>query len=146
MSSLSVVVYRSKAVMTLSDVDLFYLLMQARERNRDHDLSGLLIYDRGHFFQWLEGRDDALGRTWNKIRADTRHADVRVLADQPIPTRLFAGWSMQLAHRDRQHDLVVDGMVVADPALLDDLHLNPAKVPNILASFSKLGGAFGDGD
>jgi hypothetical protein len=142
MSSLSVIVYRSKAVASVTDLDLYYLLMHARENNQAGDLSGLLLYDRGHFFQWLEGPDQALGHVWNKIRADERHAELRVLADQPIPTRLFSGWTMQFAHRDRQHELVVDGFAVANPALLDDLHLNPAKVPNILASFSKLGGSF----
>ena len=142
MSSLSVIVYRSRAVEALTDVDLFYMLMHARERNHDNGLSGVIIYDRGHFFQWLEGPDQALGKTWNKIRADARHTDVQVLADQPIPTRLFGAWTMQLAHRDRQHEMVVDGFAVADATLLDDLHLNPGKVPNILASFSKLSGSF----
>jgi hypothetical protein len=142
MLSQSVIVYRSRAVIPLTDIDLFYLLMHARERNEVNDLSGMIIYDRGHFFQWLEGTDQALGQTWNKIRNDARHTDIRVLADQPIPTRLFAGWTMQLAHRDPQHDMVMDGFVVAEPSLLDDLHLNPGKVPNILASFSKLGGSF----
>ena len=146
MSKLSVIVYRSKAVEVMTDIDLFYLLMHAREQNHVNDLSGVIIYDRGHFFQWLEGPDQALGRTWNKIRTDTRHTDIRVLADQQIPTRLFAGWTMQLAHRDRQHEMVVEGFSVADASRLDDLHLNPAKVPNILASFSKLGGAFRTAD
>ena len=142
MSNLSVIVYRSKAVEAMTDIDLFYLLMHARERNKVNDLSGVIIYDRGHFFQWLEGPDQALGQTWNNIRTDARHTDVHVLADQSIPTRLFAGWTMQLAHRDRQHEMVVEGFAVAASSLLDDLHLNPAKVPNILASFSKLGGTF----
>lgn len=142
MSNLSVIVYRSRAVMPPSDVDLFYLLAHARQRNQAAGLSGVLLYDRGHFFQWIEGSNQELGRTWNAIRADERHSDLRVLADQQIPVRLFEQWSMQFAHRDRQHESIVDGFTVADATLLDDLHLNPSKVPNILASFSKLGGSF----
>ena len=146
MSNLSVIVYRSRALFALTDVDLFYLLAQARERNKATGLTGVMLYDRGHFFQWLEGSNQQLGRVWNAIRVDPRHSDIRVLADQQIPVRLFEGWCMQLAHRDRQHESIVEGFVVADPALLDDLHLNSSKVPNILASFSKLGGSFRTAD
>lgn len=142
MSDLSVIVYRSRSIVPLTDVDLFYLLAHAREHNRKRELSGVLLYDRGHFFQWLEGPNQSLGRTWTAIRADQRHCDVRVLADQQIPVRLFEGWGMQLAHRDRQHEGIADGFAVTDVALLDDLHLNPTKVPNILASFSTLGNSF----
>ena len=142
MSNLSVIVYRSRALFPATDVDLLYLLAHARENNRKLDLSGVILYDRGHFFQWLEGTNQQLGKIWNRIRADARHSDIRVLADQEIPVRLFEGWSMQLAHRERQHEGISDSFVVADAALLDDLHLNPSKVPSILASFSKLGGSF----
>ena len=142
MSSLSVIVYRSRALTRMTDVDLFYLLAHSRENNRAHDVSGVFLYDRGHFFQWIEGPDRVLGQLWNNIRADDRHTDVTVLADQQIPTRLFAGWGMQFAHRDRSHEGIVDGFVVADPLVLDDLHVNAGRVPSILASFSKLGGSF----
>ncbi len=122
----------------MSDTDLFYLLAHARENNAKKGLSGIIVYDRGHFFQWIEGHDQALGGVWNRIRADARHTDVEILVDQQIRTRLFEGWTMQFAHRDHQHESIVDGFVVADPAVLDDLHLNAGKVPNILAAFSKL--------
>ncbi len=142
MTNLSVIVYRSRSVFAQTDLDLFYLLAHARDRNKAHGLTGVILYDRGHFFQWLEGTNQELGRTWNSIRNDSRHSDIRLLADQEIPVRLFEGWSMQLAHRDREHEGIAEGFVVTDASLLDDLHLNPGKVPNILASFSKLGGAF----
>jgi hypothetical protein len=141
-SNLSIIVYRSRATVPFTDIDLFYLLAHSRERNQADGISGVMLYDRGHFFQWLEGPNQPLGQTWNRIRSDERHADIQVLADQPVPVRLFEGWSMQLAHRDKQHESNVEGFVVADAALLDDLHLNASKVPNILASFSKLGGSF----
>ena len=142
MSDLSIIVYRSRAVVPITDIDLFYLLAHARERNRVAGITGVILYDRGHFFQWVEGPNQQLGHIWNRIRADGRHADIQLLADQPVPVRLFENWSMQLAHRDKQHESIVEGFVVADAAMLDDLHLNSSKIPNILASFSKLGGSF----
>ena len=142
MSNLSVIVYRSRAAYLPSDVDLLYLLAHARERNKAANITGVILYDRGHFFQWIEGTNQELGKLWNRIRVDPRHSEVRILADQEIPLRLFEGWNMQLAHRERQHEGISDSFVVADAAVLDDLHLNPNRVPSILASFSKLGGSF----
>lgn len=124
-----------------TDLDLFYLLAHARKRNESLGLTGLIVYDRGCFFQWIEGENVALGQVWNSIRRDPRHRDVLVLTDQTIPVRLFSDWHMRFAHRDRQHESIVEGFSVADPALLDDLHLNPEKTPNILATFSTLGGS-----
>lgn len=138
MDPLSAIVYRSRSVGPFTDTDLFYLLAHARDNNARLGLSGIFVYDRGYFFQWLEGRDEPLGHVWNRIRGDERHTDVEVLVDQQIPTRLFEGWHMQFAHRDRQHESIVDGFIVAEPSMLDDLHLNTQKVPNILAAFSKL--------
>lgn len=140
MRNLSALVYRSRAVVPLTDVDLFYLLGQAREANARDGISGLLLYDRGWFFQWIEGPTEPLGLAWNRIRRDPRHHEIAVLADQTIPVRLFPDWHMRFAHRDRQHEAAVDGFVLAEPDLLDDLHLNPEKTPNILAKFSRLAG------
>lgn len=139
MSNLSAIVYRSRAVVPLTDVDLFYLLAHARERNETSDLTGLLLYDRGYFFQWVEGAEDSLADTWSSIRHDARHTDITILADQQIPVRLFRHWHMRFAHRNRQHENIVDGFTVVDSTVLDDLHLNPEKTPNILAAFSSLG-------
>ncbi len=110
-------------------------------RNEALELTGLILYDRGYYFQWLEGSNLALGKVWNSIRRDPRHGDIHCIADQTIPVRLFGGWQMRFAHRDHQHESIVDGFSVADPALLDDLHINPHKTPNILATFSTLGGS-----
>lgn len=138
MNDLSALVYRSRATAPQSDVDLFYLLAHAGQANERDGLTGMLLYDRGWFFQWIEGRTAALGKTWNRIRRDPRHRDVFVITDQTIPVRLFADWHMRFAHRDRQHESVFEGFVTADADMLDDLHLNPEKTPNILAAFSRL--------
>lgn len=138
MNDLSALVYRSRATAPPTDVDLFYLLAQARQLNAASGLTGLLLYDRGWYFQWIEGPQEALGRTWNRIRRDPRHESPQVVTDQAIPVRLFDRWSMRFAHRDRQHEGIVDGFTIADTVMLDDLHLNPHKVPNIMAAFSRL--------
>jgi hypothetical protein len=138
MNHLSALIYRSRASKPQSDSDLFHLLAQARERNERGGLTGLLLYDRGWFFQWLEGPSAALGKTWNKIRRDPRHHELGIIADQSIPVRLFDNWSMRFAHRDRHYEALFDEFVAADADMLDDLHLNPEKTPAIMMAFRRL--------
>jgi hypothetical protein len=75
------------------------LLRKAQERNRRESLTGLLIYDQGSYFQWLEGPPASLARVWDAIRRDPTHRDAQILREQPIPKRFFEDWDMRLAVR-----------------------------------------------
>ena len=89
--------YRSQALRPLSRRDLRVLLTQARERNARESLTGLLVHDDGHFWQWLEGPADALSRVWSSIARDPRHHRVERLPTPWRSSRLFPDWRMQLA-------------------------------------------------
>jgi len=93
--------YRSRAAPPPSERALDRLLRNAQERNRSEHLSGLLIYDQGYFFQWIEGPTAGLARVWNSIRQDPRHRDIQILREQVIPKRFFGEWDMRLARRLR---------------------------------------------
>jgi methanogenic corrinoid protein MtbC1 len=94
----AVLAYRSRPVTAPSVEELDRLLRSAQERNRSEGLTGLLVYDRGCFFQWLEGPDLGVMRVWNSIRRDPRHTDFKILRQQTVPKRFF-GWHMRLARR-----------------------------------------------
>lgn len=100
-SSITMMAYRSRAVVAPKEHELDLLLRNAQARNRAERLSGLLIYDQGHYFQWLEGPADALGRVWASIARDPRHTDIQVLRQQNLPKRFFGAWDMRLARRKR---------------------------------------------
>jgi hypothetical protein len=101
----SILVYRSRSITSLSEAELEALLHKAQERNRSQGLTGLLIYDQGTFFQWLEGPAAALAQVWESIKHDPRHRDVHVLRNQTIPKRFFSGWDMRLAlHSNSRND------------------------------------------
>ncbi len=97
--TVSMMVYRSRSVAPLSDDELDALMRKAQARNRHEGLTGLLIYDQGNFFQWLEGPAEGLARVWESIQRDPRHAERQVLRTQSIPKRFFSGWDMRLALR-----------------------------------------------
>lgn len=140
MATLSTIVYRSKAAVGFTELDLLYLLAGCRARNRSEGITGVLVFDRGAFFQWIEGPNLPLQRIWTSIRRDIRHNDIRVLADTSIPVRLFQDWHMQFAHRDCKAANYIDGLIQASDQVMDRLHEAPDNAPAILAEFSEIGG------
>ena len=105
--------YVSEIASGVTDVDVQVILGIAQVNNRRLDVTGMLAQSDGHFAQVLEGRAEAVAALMDRIRADERHVDVRVLLDEPIIRRQFAHWSMGLIRRDdmaeEMHRLHRDG-------------------------------------
>ena len=93
------IAYRSRAASPLDAFTLRALLESARARNRSHGITGMLVYDSGRFFQWIEGPRPQVRRLWNDIRQDGRHRAVEPILERVLPVRLFDGWDMRLAGR-----------------------------------------------
>jgi hypothetical protein len=87
-------VYMSSATEPFGDDALEAVLAHARERNTADGLTGLLVHRNGRFMQLLEGPYDQVLATYQRILADDRHDEVRLLAEESIHTRRFPEWSM----------------------------------------------------
>lgn len=87
-------VYMSSSTEPFDDDALEDVLVHARARNTADGLTGLLVHRGGRFMQLLEGPYDAVLSTYQRILADDRHDDVRLLAEESIHTRRFPEWSM----------------------------------------------------
>ena len=94
------------------------MLDTARARNASENLSGLLLYDGEHFFQWLEGPVESVHSVWNAIQVDPRHSHVELIGCPSLPYRLFNGWDMGLAGTSRS---IAEG--IEDILLVDDAYL-----------------------
>jgi hypothetical protein len=92
------IIYASRALHDFSDAELVALLLRARATNEDRHVTGMLVYSARSFLQQFEGEDEDVEVVWDRIRMDDRHTDLRVLADGPAETRLFADWSMGFEH------------------------------------------------
>ena len=88
------IVYISTAVAPMTEADLMDLLVKARAKNADLDITGTLVYEKGHFFQVLEGEAAAVKALFETIKKDERHRQVRLLIEDDIETRQFGEWSM----------------------------------------------------
>ena len=86
--------YTSSATDLLSVTQLVELIEQIRPKNERLGVTGLLLYSGGSVIQTLEGTSDAVYQVFDAIRADPRHADVRIVERRYVDERSFATWSM----------------------------------------------------
>ena len=61
-----------------NDVEVPHIVRRARDKNRQANVTGLLIFDGLCFCQYLEGPDQALERLFAAIKADNRHLEISV--------------------------------------------------------------------
>ena len=93
MSSLQLI-YSSVPADGLQESEVMEILRQSQVRNYELQISGLLLYDGGHFLQLLEGPHDAVLKLFERIAADPRHHHVDVVHESPIVAPLMATWAM----------------------------------------------------
>ncbi|MGK0440229.1 MAG: hypothetical protein ACJA0N_000014 [Pseudohongiellaceae bacterium] len=100
METLESVVYVSSATKLLSPQEIAHLLTHARDYNKAHQITGMLIYIGGNFMQYLEGPSDKLDIIYKIILDDHRHKGVIELIRKTITAREFSGWSMAYNTKD----------------------------------------------
>lgn len=85
--------------------ELVALHQDAQRRNEEIHVTGILLYNAGHFLQLLEGKAIVVRRLFEKIRSDRRHQNVQQLAFLPVEARMFQGWNMGMLNLDERSDL-----------------------------------------
>ena len=77
---------------TASDVET--IVQAAQTYNASRSITGLLIYNAGHYMQFLEGPQEATLACFEKVRRDRRHHGVHSFFEGSADTRAFAAWTM----------------------------------------------------
>ncbi len=90
-------IYRSRAAAALLADALERLAAEAGRRNRELDISGLLVCDGDYFLQVLEGPRNAVLTLYDAIVADPRHSAVVLIRSEPVARRQFQGWRLLVA-------------------------------------------------
>jgi hypothetical protein len=96
--------YVSKARSGLTEAEIATLVDSSDINNSAREITGVLIYANGHFFQVLEGPDEAVDALYAKIANDDRHSDVMMLDAGVVEERLYASWGMRWADGSEQPD------------------------------------------
>ncbi len=102
-------IYSSAATREFCPAELAELLKKAREFNSLHELTGMLLYSEGSFFQVLEGPEDVVAGLYEKIDSDKRHEQVTKIIVEPIHKRSFSEWTMGFSNISREELASIDG-------------------------------------
>lgn len=86
--------YASSASKDFTENELKSLLEEIREKNRQLNITGILLYGNKSFLQVLEGEKDQLHELYEKIMKDPRHKTIVKLHEEKIEARVFSDWSM----------------------------------------------------
>lgn len=129
-------VYHSRASGPMTEAELDALQRSSAVRNHAEGLTGLVIYDDGRFFQWLEGPEESLERVWASVQRDPRHGAIEILGRYPSPVRCFADWDMKLSTRSLRTNKAHSGFIHLPPSLIDTLNRRPHAATELLASMA----------
>jgi len=118
--------YLSTASDTLDALSLSHMAESARRYNAAMQLTGLLAHGGGFFFQVLEGPRDNVCAAFGRICRDRRHHDIRLLQDDAVDGRDFAGMCLAIAELDVSRIAAPERMFDARaiPALIAALNHN----------------------
>lgn len=98
--SLYHLMYVSRAVDAISDRDLRQIQDAALRRNREQDVTGVLLYSSGYFIQLLEGPLDSVTNLFERLAQDPRHDGLERIYLEEVSGRLFSEWSMGVFNLD----------------------------------------------
>lgn len=84
------------------EIDL--ILAASRRNNLSLGVTGARVFNRGMFAQVLEGERPAIEVVFERIQQDPRHAEVQVLAFDPVTERVFPHWSMAFLGQSREDE------------------------------------------
>lgn len=100
-----VIIYISKATRPLSSEETAQISAAAAHKNRKLKVTGLLLQVGNYFVQVLEGHSEALSFLLEKITADNRHTEVRVIYKAPDHSRMFAQWNMGFFNIEQHYSI-----------------------------------------
>jgi hypothetical protein len=87
-------IYTSEAKKKFSPGELQALMLTARRNNDRSGITGMLLYEDGTFLQVLEGENEVVETTYQRIAADKRHHKIMLIARFEIDHRSFHDWEM----------------------------------------------------
>jgi hypothetical protein len=105
------VVYCSRASAGVDDAEVQRIIATARRRNAQHDITGMLVFGSGIFFQWLEGPRHEVTALMALLHRDPRHDNiVELSAEEDIGERLFPTWDMELVTSEHIREVLLDAL------------------------------------
>jgi hypothetical protein len=89
-------VYCSLAAEGIDDAEVDRIIELSQRRNVARDITGVLVFGGGVFFQWIEGPPAQVESLVASLHGDPRHHDI-VTLDRSVEkrSRLYPNWEME---------------------------------------------------
>ncbi len=69
------------------------LYTKAKRNNYKNNISGILIYHKGNYLQVLEGHENDVDKTFDRITKDERHKNIIKVININVEQRIFEDYS-----------------------------------------------------
>jgi len=99
--TLETFVYCSRAAESVDDAEVDRIIERSQRRNVARDITGVLVFGSGVFFQWIEGPPVQVEALIESLHGDPRHTDI-VTLDRSVERRerLYPNWEMERVEAD----------------------------------------------
>ena len=108
-------VYCSRAAQQVDDVEVGRIIEWSQRRNVARDITGVMVFGSGVFFQWVEGPPAEVEKLIASLHGDPRHHDI-VPLDRSVEkrARLYPNWEMELVGADDIRAVLEDALESAE--------------------------------
>ncbi len=108
-------VYCSRAAEGVDDVEVDRIIELSQRRNIERDITGVLVFGSGVFFQWIEGPPSEVATLITRLNDDPRHYDI-VPLDRSVEKRerLYPDWEMERVGVDDIRAVLQDALGSAE--------------------------------
>jgi len=108
-------VYCSRAAESVDDVEVDRIIQWSQSRNVAREITGVLVFGSGVFFQWIEGPPAEVDKLIASLHGDARHHDI-VPLDRSVEKRdrLYPNWEMERVGADDIRAVLEDALESAE--------------------------------
>lgn len=87
-------IYTSAVASTVAHSEIIKIAQHASDKNKNLEVTGMMIYHQGSILQVLEGSKATVEALFEKIKKDPRHTQVLQLIARETQSREFSDWAM----------------------------------------------------
>jgi hypothetical protein len=104
-------VYCSRAAANVDDIEVDRIIEWSQRRNVEREITGVLVFGSGIFFQWIEGPPAEVEKLIASLHGDSRHFDI-VPLDRSVEkrVRLYPNWEMERVGADDIRAVLQDAL------------------------------------
>ena len=114
-------VYASARKPNCTSGEIEKIVQSCKKNNGPMNVTGVLLYSKSHFVQYLEGNYKTIFGLYDKIKTDDRHGNVVLISTGVVEDRLFPSWQMGSKYFNTEEVSFNSDITVAEAKLFNDI-------------------------